>query len=128
MDSHKYYGDIIENPRHISKDHKPMDIITRAAQFAPFAALPGHSDTLAETGRLTDEFIILDNEEKERINNILSEIIENFNTINEISVTYFIKDSKKQGGRYETYYGSLKKIDTDNQILILNKDTTKCII
>ncbi len=39
-DSYKYYGDIINMPHRVSNIHAPMNILNRAAQFAPFSALP----------------------------------------------------------------------------------------
>lgn len=50
------YADIINLPHHVSKKHKPMDIIDRAAQFAPFAALGSLEDLVKEeTGPLSPE-------------------------------------------------------------------------
>lgn len=43
------YDDIINLPHHISKRHPQMSMMNRAAQFAPFAALTGHSDAIEET-------------------------------------------------------------------------------
>ena len=43
------YDDIICLPHHVSKKHYPMPLLSRAAQFAPFAALTGHYDALKET-------------------------------------------------------------------------------
>ena len=43
------YEDIINLPHHVSKTHQPMSMWNRAAQFAPFAALNGHSSALKET-------------------------------------------------------------------------------
>ena len=34
--------------------HPRMPVRSRAAQFAPFAALTGHDDAIRETARLTD--------------------------------------------------------------------------
>lgn len=53
------YDDIIHLPHHVSKSHPHMDLIDRAAQFAPFAALTGHADAIKETERLTIERIEL---------------------------------------------------------------------
>lgn len=119
-DSYKYYGDIINMPRKISNIHAPMNIINRAAQFAPFSALPGHNDAVKETERLTETYHSLDEEEKERINYILQNILCNIDTVNNIYVKYFIEDEKKSGGRFVKLTGSIRKIDTYNRLIIIN--------
>lgn len=119
-DSYKYYGDIINMPRRISNIHAPMNIINRAAQFAPFSALPGHNDAVKETERLTETYHSLDEEEKERINYILQHILCNIDNMNNIYVKYFIEDEKKSGGRFVKLTGSVKKIDTYNRLIIIN--------
>ena len=43
------YDDIIDLPHHVSKVHPQMSIWDRSAQFAPFAALTGHEEAIAET-------------------------------------------------------------------------------
>lgn len=43
------YDDIINLPHHVSKKHKQMSMIQRAAQFAPFAALTGHDKAIEDT-------------------------------------------------------------------------------
>ena len=53
------YEDIVNLPHHVSTRHTPMPMIKRAAQFAPFAALAGFDDAIAETARLTDERVDL---------------------------------------------------------------------
>ena len=40
------YDDIIDLPHHVSKRHRPMSMLNRAAQFAPFAALTGYDDAI----------------------------------------------------------------------------------
>lgn len=125
-DSYKYYGDIINMPRRVSNIHAPMNILNRAAQFAPFSALPGHNDAVKETERLTEIYLSLDDEEKERINYILQNILYNINTVNKIYVKYFIEDEKKSGGRFIKVTGSIKKIDTYNRVIII--DNTKIYI
>ena len=49
------YEDIINLPHPVSKRHKPMPVEDRAAQFAPFAALSGHREALAEEIKKYDE-------------------------------------------------------------------------
>ena len=43
------YDDIIQLPHPVSRRHKPMSRLDRAAQFAPFAALKGYDDVLDTT-------------------------------------------------------------------------------
>ena len=54
------YDDIISLPHPTSAKHPRMPLSDRAAQFAPFAALSGHSAALVETARLTDQRMELD--------------------------------------------------------------------
>ena len=48
------YDDIINLPHHISPTRQRMSMHDRAAQFAPFSALVGYDDAVAETARLTE--------------------------------------------------------------------------
>ena len=89
------------------KKHPRMSIYDRSAQFAPFSALNGYSDEVAETARITDSKIELDYDEKEKINEKLIKLQNN----QEIEIVYFIKDNKKTGGKYITKKGIIKKID-----------------
>lgn len=43
------YKDIINLPHHVSKKHPQMSMESRAAQFAPFAALTGYEEAIEET-------------------------------------------------------------------------------
>ncbi len=42
------YDDIINMEHHVSRVHPPMSMRSRAAQFAPFAALSGHDEAIAK--------------------------------------------------------------------------------
>lgn len=42
------YDDIINMEHHVSNKHPRMPMSKRAAQFAPFAAIDGHSEALSE--------------------------------------------------------------------------------
>ena len=45
------YDDIINLPHHVSKTHPQMSMWSRAAQFAPFAALTGYDNAISETAK-----------------------------------------------------------------------------
>lgn len=48
------YEDIINLPHPVSKKHPPMPRRSRAAQFAPFAALTGYNEAINETVRANE--------------------------------------------------------------------------
>ena len=117
------YDDIINLPHHISNKHPQMTLEARAAQFAPFAALTGYDDAVKETARLTNERIELDEETKSILDNKIQIIKEHISTRPEISFTYFIPDLKKDGGKYVTVTGIVRKIDEYRQVIILEDKT-----
>ena len=49
------YDDIIRLPHHVSRTHPPMSPRSRAAQFAPFAALTGYESAIRSTARQAEE-------------------------------------------------------------------------
>ena len=49
------YEDIINLPHYEPKHHPRMSMWSRAAQFAPFAALTGFDAAISESARQTDE-------------------------------------------------------------------------
>ena len=49
------YDDIINLPHPVSKNHPQMPMVSRAAQFAPFAALTGYGEAISETVRINEE-------------------------------------------------------------------------
>lgn len=113
------YDDIINLPRHISKTHKPMPILERAAQFAPFAALTGYDAEVMEAARVTDKRCDLDETQKAVLNEKLRILYEHSDETQEITVTYFVPDKKKDGGRYVTVNGVVRKMDNYRQRIIL---------
>lgn len=68
------YDDIIDLPHPTSQNHPRMSLYDRAAQFSPFAALTGHHAAIAETGRLTDRRIELDESEITRVDAALQHL------------------------------------------------------
>lgn len=111
------YYDILYLEHPTSQKHPRQPSLARAGQFSPFSALSGYEEQVKETSRLTNKKIILDEEEKEKINKELNKIIKSPENT-EISITYFIKDNKKSGGKYENDIKVVKKIDTYNKKII----------
>lgn len=105
------YEDIIALPHHVSASHPQMALADRAAQFSPFAALTGYEDAIDESARLTEERIELDENAREELDEKLRQIRECGEAHPEISVTFFQKDARKDGGAYVTITGKVKKID-----------------
>ena len=115
---HKY-DDIINLPHHVSERHPKMSMSTRAAQFAPFAALPGYEDAVTQTARLTDSAISLDETQKAVIDACIQLISEHMAERPEVEITFFQPDAHKDGGSYVSAKGNLKRIDTVERCLVL---------
>lgn len=117
------YEDILDLERPISLMHNPMSIMERAAQFAPFSALTGHSDAIAETARLTENYLIPDEGLLEELNEKLLFLENEIQKHPKIFVRYFVPDENKSGGRYEEYTGEVKKIDQFMKKIYFSDDT-----
>ena len=98
-----------------------MSLYDRAAQFSPFAALTGYDDMVNEEARIVDRRIEPGEDELDRLDRELSAIHDAINngTFPEVSITYFVPDPLKEGGRYETSVEQVKKIDTVREKLVL---------
>lgn len=114
------YEDIINLPHHVSSKRPRMSRTARAVQFAPFAAIVGLDDELEETARLTSRKPELEESEKEKINRVLVEIVNNSQQQNAVSLTFFQRDGKKEGGAIITRSCSVRKIDDISRKLILS--------
>ena len=123
------YDDIIHLPHQRSKKHAPMPLIDRAAQFSPFAALTGHDAAIKETARLTDRKIELDEYEIAALDERLQMIKMRLDSKreNEVTVTYFQADMRKEGGEYVTVTGNVKKMDEYAKTMVL-EDGTRILI
>ena len=113
------YDDIIHLPHHVSRIHSQMSMEDRAAQFSPFAALTGYDAAIAETARLTDQRVELDEYERQALSEKLQFISEHLKEHPKISITYFIPDHCKEGGEYVTVTGNIKKLDDYEHRIVL---------
>ena len=98
-----------------------MSLYDRAAQFSAFDALAGYSDMIREEQRITDEQVHPEGYELEVLNQKLSLIADALRSGRhpELSFSVFVPDEHKAGGRYETVFGSVKKIDPVSRKVIL---------
>lgn len=113
------YDDMIDMPHHVSTKHPQMSLHDRAAQFSPFAALTGYDDAIAETARLTDRRIELSETDMDRLNLKWQLVMEHVSERPVVTITYFVPDSKKEGGKYVSVSGCVKKIDEYEQTVTM---------
>ena len=117
------YDDIIDLSRPVYGKRKPMPVSDRAAQFAPFSALSGYGASVTEEARLTEERTEPDEEMSAKINTYLNILHDRICEHPRISVTYFVPDSRKQGGAYADHTGALRHIDDLSRRLIFTDGT-----
>lgn len=113
------YDDILYLPHPISSRHLPMSMMDRAAQFSPFAALTGYSESIQETARLPEQFLQLAADQQEALNEKLMLLQDVLDTQPAVTITYFEKDAKKLGGCYRIVSGCIQRIDPFHGSLLL---------
>lgn len=111
------YNDIL-NYNYVMK-HERMSKDKRASQFAPFSALVGFTDLIKERERDTTRKIEITDDIKEELDYKLKIINSKLDDHPKVTITYFIKDQTKSGGKYETITNYIKRIDFYHKIIIL---------
>ena len=116
------YDKIINLPHHVSSTRPHMSMIDRAAQFSPLAALTGYDAAVKETARLTEQKIELDEYEKVALDQRILLLQDHLKEHPEVTITHFVSDERKDGGKYVSITGAVKKIDTyEKQIVLMDK-------
>ena len=111
------YKDMLRLQHPVSATHPRMSLQDRAAQFSPFAALTGYEDALKETARLTDHFVELDEDRKQEIDRQIGYLQQHMREELTVKITYFVPDTRKNGGAYNTLEGCVQKIDENSKSL-----------
>lgn len=112
-DPHRY-DDMLELEHPTSKKHPRMSALNRAAQFSPFAALVGYEGQIRDAQHIRCNRMLLSEEEKAPINQILSKIRKR----DQVCVTYFAEDPGTDGsggmaeGEYLEREGEVLSIDS----------------
>lgn len=136
------YDDIIDLPHPVSEKHPHMSMYDRAAQFSPFDALTGYSESIDETARTTDRRLELSDEDKAVLDGKLSELErlcakarsarfygDEDACFPKITVTYFVPDkelhrrSRKTGGSFLKYTGTARTADTLQGFLVFENES-----
>ena len=111
------YEDIRNHERYQLKHHTPMSLESRAAQFAPFAALVGYDEEIGEAARSTDGREELSEDAIDALNQAFQKLLEHEEERLLVTVTYFQPDAKKDGGRYMTYTGNFRFSDAEKRVM-----------
>ena len=117
------YDDIINLQHPTSKKHPRMSRQNRAAQFSPFAALTGYDEEIREMARQTEKKKQLSEDQWNVLNEKFMELLKLPYKPLRAVVTYFVPDSKKEGGTYQEKNCCIEKICMEKMILLLeNKE------
>lgn len=111
------YEDIQNHKRYQLKHHTPMSLESRAAQFAPFAALVGYDEEIGEAARSTDGREELSEDAIDALNQAFQKLLEHEEERPLVTVTYFQPDAKKDGGRYMTYTGNFRFYNAEKRVM-----------
>ena len=98
-----------------------MSLYNRSAQFAPFAALHGHSESIDEAARHTDTDTELTDENR---TDIARRTAEAYDAAIEVVIRHFCPDTHKAGGIIAESRGIIAKINDTEQWLRLHDGTT----
>ncbi len=113
------YEDIVDLPPYISKKYPQPSMEDRAARFSPFAAVTGYEEMVQEQARVTDVKMDLDDSVKEKISDRLNMVLLFQHEEPIVRISYFVPDSKKDGGSYLEEVGKIKGIDQYRRLVIM---------
>ena len=123
MGEKKSYEEIINLPHHVSATRPQMSLHDRAAQFSPFAALTGHEAAIEETARLTEQRPELEEDAKEKLDRVLSELVRCIEERPIIHITFFKPDERKDGGTYLSSTGHVYKLNINKRLIVMEDGT-----
>ncbi len=110
MPDENRYEDIIGLEHPTSKKHPRMSRLNRAAQFAPFAALTGYGDAIAEAARLTEGQQELSEADQLALGEKLGLLRDHLAASPTVTLTYFRPDARKAGGEYVSLTGVVRRV------------------
>ena len=93
---------------------------SRAAQFAPFAALTGFDAQLRETERQTQAQAEPNEDALQELDQSLHTLFSCVHTQPAVQVRWFVPDAKKSGGAYKAAAGRVLQLDRNRSLLVLD--------
>ena len=114
------YRDMLSLPHPVSQRHPRMSMDSRAAQFAPFAALQGYEAAVAETARHTETQTELSEDRIQDLDLRLRLLQARIAEHPEVRVTWFVPDARKAGGAYVSARGRVRRLDPVSRLLVLS--------
>ena len=113
------YDDLLDHPYPFSHGRPRMPRADRAAQFAPFAALTGFGEAIQETARATERRVEPGEAEMVELAEKLRIIDARVHERPTLAITRFVPDARKEGGRYETVRGIVKRVVAEEGTLVM---------
>ena len=113
------YAAILDHPYPFGIPRARMPRLQRAAQFAPFDALSGFTETITERARYTDQDAELDEAQRERLDQKTRLLMERIGERPYVTLHYFEPDERKNCGVCRTVSGRLYRIDLSRQAFYL---------
>ena len=117
------YSDLMELPYPYTSRRKRMALADRAAQFAPFSALAGYEDRIAEKGRLKAPRYTLSEYQQELLDRKIQYLLDSPELLPDVVIHYFQPDLLKTGGNCSHISGKIKQIDILRQQLLFEDGT-----
>lgn len=102
-----------------SNKHIKMPKEKRAAIFNPFSSLVGFKETTIETKREVSKKHELTEDEMELLDSKIEFLNKSENKDIDVTITYFVKDLKKDGGSYQSICSKINRIDFELKIIKL---------
>ena len=119
MEAERRYVDILYKERPESPGHPRMPMLSRAAQFSPFAALTGYDDAIEEAARQTDLRPESDEENERQLEKHLQTLKKREKEKPRVRAVCFQADARKEGGARVTVRGRLKRLNEAEGRLLL---------
>ena len=117
------YHDILSLPYPYDSRRMRMALTDRAAQFAPFAALAGYEDGIAEKGRLKKPGHGMSEYQQAILDQKIRSLLDETANHPDLIIQYVTPDAPGTGPYCSQLSGRLKQIDPVRQLLVLEDRT-----